>query len=356
MNKLIIAIFSFFVLGNTCLVAQNNVGKADDADRLAIAPVIDEESSIPQAAQNLLNTRMLQIITKNGMAAEPDKALFFMKALVNEISKDITPTSPPMHAYNLEVVLSVVDKLTGNVAHTTSYEVRGVGSNETKAYIQGIKQLNASSPQMRKFVDESKTKILEYYNSNCDNVIKYTETLVQQGNKNEAIDVLEGVPNISKECYMKCQEKLATIEPIAEPTEIKTNDTDNTALVTESAAGQGGSAQVLEIKEGVFLSYIKNKTIGEKLIVDFQFDNTTSEDVVFSLYINDIKLYDEDGNVKPCKLAKFTNQENTYVIKGTILPDTPASLTLEFDKAASIKVINIEIFRNTFRYNDIPIQ
>jgi hypothetical protein len=346
---------SMLVVSTTMLVrAQNQMGKADDKDRIAIAPIVDQE--LPTSAKNLLESRMEQVLTKNGMAAVAENAIFLMKAEVNELSKDITATSPPMHAMNLEIAFSIIDRISGNVAHSTSIQVRGVGSNESKAYIQGIKQINASSPDMRRFVDLSKEKILEYYNSQCDDILKYAQTLVSQGKNNHAIALLNNVPGVAKECYMKCMDLAATIEPVentasSEQIQIEAEMDEDEWVDAEATPNNW----IVEVKEGVFLTYVKNKTIGEKLFVDFQFDNTTGKEIEFYLHQNSVNLYDAKGNTFPCKGLKFTNN-SSYYIKGLVLPETPMVLTMEFEKPSNIKVIRMNIFDNTFRYNDIPLQ
>lgn len=330
---------------------QNNYGKATDEDRIAIAPYIDYDQDIPSSSKNMLESRMKQVLTKNGMAAETTNAVFIMKAEVNEISKEITPTSPPMHAFSLEVVFSIVDRINGNVANSTSVQVRGVGTNENKAYLQAFKQINASSPQLRKFVDISKEKILEYYNSKCDDILKYANTLKEQGKNNEAISFLNSVPGISKECYLKCMELAASIEP----TEVPQTSTQPIEEIESEENEPSTGGTIMEVKEGVFLSYLKNKSIGEKFIIDFQFNNTTPKDVEFYVNRGRVKIYDENGNVYDCNLVKFTNTSGAYV-RGKIIPETPMNLTLEFEKPLSVKVFQIDIFDNTFRFKNISLQ
>ena len=358
-RKGIIYLIVVALLAPVLVVAQNNVGRADDADRMALAPFVSEDQGLTSSAKKLLETKLEQVCTRNGLAAEKGHAIFLLKAEVNELSKEISPSTPPMHAYNLEIVLSVVDRISGNIAHSTSIEVKGVGTNETKAYMQAIKQINPASPQLRKFIETAKEKTLEFYNSKCDDILKYANTLIEQGKNNDAIDLLNSVPGISKDCYMKCMDLAATIEPQAE--------SNDTGMVSESASTPVETEEVeknstqsnpnwsQEVTDGVFLSYVKNKTIGEKLIIDFQFDNTTEKDVPVSINKYKIRIFDEQGNVIPCLRQEFTNISRTN-INAELLPDIPMKLTLEFTTPPSVKLLEIELFNNTFKFKDIPLQ
>ena len=358
-QKTIIYTIICFLLFPAFVNAQNNTGKADDADRIAIAPFVGDDQGLTSSAKKLLETRLEQVCTRNGLAADKGHAVFLMKAEVNELSKEITPTSPPMHAYNLEIVISVVDRISGNIAYSTSVEVKGVGSNESKAYMQAIKQINPASPQLRKFVETAKEKTLEFYNSKCDDILKYANTLIEQGKNNDAIDLLNSVPGISKDCYMKCMDLAAGIEPQKE--EAKTEKTEpssspvETEVAEEGSTTQSNSEWIKEVKEGVFLTYLKNKSIGEKVIIDLQFDNTTDKDVPVSINRYKIRIFDEEGNVYTCMRQEFTNISRTN-ISANLLPDVPMKLTLEFGPLPSIKVLEIEMLNNTFKYYDIPLQ
>ena len=49
--------------------AQNNMGKSDDFARIALAPVIDD-NAIPSNAKTMLENKIRQICTLNGLAGE----------------------------------------------------------------------------------------------------------------------------------------------------------------------------------------------------------------------------------------------------------------------------------------------
>ena len=56
---------------------------------------------------------MAQITTKNGMASFGNRFIMYPK--VHIMSQDITPTAPPMHAYNLSVTMYIADNMTQTI-------------------------------------------------------------------------------------------------------------------------------------------------------------------------------------------------------------------------------------------------
>ena len=125
---------------------------------ITITPQVSDQA-IPQATKNLLINKMKQICTKNGMSGEGENPFFVMDVSIDVLTKDITPSAPPMHALTLSVNFEIKDNMSGNVYSQTSIEVKGVGKNETKAYMEAVKVLNTNAGQFKAFVEKGKEKI-----------------------------------------------------------------------------------------------------------------------------------------------------------------------------------------------------
>jgi len=187
--------------------AQNSQGKTDDMGRVAIAAFVpDQADGIPASAQQLLLGKMQQIAIQNGMGGSGSNPRFFMVPMVNVLTKDITPTAPPMHALTLDVVFYIVDASTQTIFSQTSISVKAVGATEDKAYIAGLKNLNVKAGQFKGFVETGKTKIIEYYNSQCDVIMKGANALAGQKKYEEALFNLLSVPDVCRECFDKCMD------------------------------------------------------------------------------------------------------------------------------------------------------
>ena len=205
-NILIITLLLVFGIS---VNGQNKLGKTDDVGRIAIAPVVGSIPDMPASAERMLLNKMGQIASKNGMASAGNR--FIMYPHVTIMSQDITPTAPPMHAYNLDVTLYIADNMTQSIFSSTTISLKGVGKNPTKAYIGALKMLNYKRPEIKTFVEEGKNKIIEYYNSKCDFILKDAESLAGRKEFDEAIYTVMSVPDISKDCYIKAQDLAVVI-------------------------------------------------------------------------------------------------------------------------------------------------
>lgn len=209
--KKITLIIGFFLL-YFVLFAQNNQGKADDAGRIALVSMVsDQIEGLTPSAQSNLQNKLNRIATKNGMGGSSLNNRFIITANVAVLTKDITSTAPPMQAYTLEVTLYIGDGIEGTLFSSTSVTLKGVGKTETKAYMAALKNLKVNDPKYQNFIKQGKNKIIEYYNSKCDFILKEADMLVSQNEFDAAIAKLVSIPEVCKECYDKAMDKVGPI-------------------------------------------------------------------------------------------------------------------------------------------------
>ena len=183
-----------------------------DQERLPLTVWIpDDIEDFPPAAADVLQNKLLQIATQNGITGSTDVMRFIFTANVNVITKDITPTAPAMHAYTMNVNMYIGDGVDGKAFSSYSATVKGVGENETKAYLAGLKNIKTNNPDFQRFIQEGKSKIIAYYNSQCDFIIQNARTLANMNRFDEAIWNLSSIPDVCPECWKKAQAALGPI-------------------------------------------------------------------------------------------------------------------------------------------------
>jgi len=192
--------------------AQNTLGKADDLGRISLTPLVPEQmDGMPDNARSVLENKLQQIATNNGLGGFDFQGRFIITCKVVLTTKDILPGPPPMHAYNMDVTFYIADAVMKTVFSTASFSTKGVGTNENKAYINGISNINVNAPQFRNFVDKGKQKIIEYYNSKCDFIIKEALTLASTDRYQEAILNLMSIPDVVKDCYHDAMDQVPAV-------------------------------------------------------------------------------------------------------------------------------------------------
>ncbi len=205
MKKLILLILIAFQFNGTAQV------KLDDFGRIIINTYLPDNNSIPAEAKKALETKLSQITTNNGMGGSTANPRFIITAVLNVTTKDIVPGPPQMIAQNIEVTLFVGDAITNTAFSNTIISIKGVGANENKALIDAIKNINPKNKDITAFLEEGKNKIISYYSTQCDFIIKDAETLAKQEKYDEAIYKLALVPEVCKDCYFKTSELIGNL-------------------------------------------------------------------------------------------------------------------------------------------------
>ncbi|HLT48809.1 MAG TPA: hypothetical protein VKZ90_00035 [Aequorivita sp.] len=200
---------SIFII---CLVFVFGISTAQSSDsNIALGTYIPYEmTEVPAAARQILETKLGQMVTKNGISDVSYNSRFIITPNVSVMSKDVIGTAPPKIALNLDVTLYIGDGVNGTLYTSKSFNVKGVGSNETKAYIAAIKNMKTNGEDVQIFVTEGKQKIIDFFNNNCELIQKEANTLANQNRYEEALGLLVNVP-VNSTCYDKVGKSLKTM-------------------------------------------------------------------------------------------------------------------------------------------------
>lgn len=192
-----------FLLGSSYIMAQDNTTSTNLPGKGITLSVIlpEQEDTFPSGAKTYLSNKLMQSAIVNGIGASEDFSRFFITCNIAMATKDIVPGPPQQIAENMEITLFIADYFDQKIFASTSLELKGVGTNDTKAYINAIKNMNPRSPQISAFIEKGKDKIIEYYKAQCDNIVKKANSLAFQKQYEEAIYLLTSIPDAVGECY-----------------------------------------------------------------------------------------------------------------------------------------------------------
>lgn len=208
MKKILTSLFLFTIM----LAKAQTSGESKTGSQIELTAYVPEQTEgLTEIARNNLENKLSQIVLANGAGVSAGNSRFIITANVVVLTKDITPTAPPMQAYTLGVNLYIGDGIEGTKFSSCSVTLKGVGENETKAYMSALKNLRVNDPQYQAFISKGKSKIIEYYNSKCDLIIKESKVLASQNQFDSALFKLSAIPGECKACYDKSAAVAKTI-------------------------------------------------------------------------------------------------------------------------------------------------
>jgi len=236
-----VLIFTFFAIGSYAQV------KLDDFGRIILNTFLPDNIALPAEAKGQLQTKLNQITSSNGMGGSQANPRFIITAHINVGTKDIIAGPPQMIAQNVDLVLFVGDALTNTIFSNSTLSLKGVGTNENKAFIEALKNFNPKNKEVAAFLEEGKSKIINYFNTNCDFIIKDAQTLVKQEKYDEAIYQLSLVPDVCQVCYFKCLDTLASIyqQKIDADCKVKFNESKVIWAAAQNPAGAEKAGDIL---------------------------------------------------------------------------------------------------------------
>lgn len=154
----------------------------------------DQVEALNATSESQVKNKLRHIAVRNGIGGGDGVSQFAITASVDVVDKEIMSGAPAKYIYVLNVNLFIVDLHDQKIFSSASIEVRCAGNSQTKAYVNGIKQLNPSDKHIQAFVETGKEKMLDYYNRNYLTIIKKAQTSASLRNYEEALFYLTAVP------------------------------------------------------------------------------------------------------------------------------------------------------------------
>jgi hypothetical protein len=309
-------------LFSSSALAQN---KLNDEGRIVLNTYVPEQAeAIPAQAKSLLENKLTQIATNYGMGGSAINPRFVLMANMAVLSKDIIAGPPQMTALTIELTLYIGDAMEQKKYANTSIEIKGVGegNNETKAYIDAIKKINVNNASFKKFIEEGKTKIIDYYNTQCDFIIRDAMSLSQKGNYDGAMMKLAAVPDLCQGCYMKCMDTMQYVyqQKVDKECLLIMRNAKTTWMANQNASGAAKVAEIIntispfstcEPDAGKLMNEIRAKLVAEEK-ANWEFQIQRHKDAV-KLKEEALRI-EEDDRKRQATLQK-ESQKQQYALQ-----------------------------------------
>jgi hypothetical protein len=178
-----------------------------DRTNLILTPFVINDATIPTSSRDFLIDRLTNAVAQGGQAGFGSNPRFIVGPKVSVLNTQVTATSPPKYLVELSVSFLVADVQTQRIFNTVQYELKGVGASEEAAILTGLRSIDFGV-SLSNFFTVSKAKIVDYFNENCEAIIKEAEKEGDLRHFAEAFSILKSIPMESSTCQEKIREKL----------------------------------------------------------------------------------------------------------------------------------------------------
>ena len=187
----------FFALALICICY--GTAQTTFKSTLALQVVVEDlVEPFPAAGKAQMQSKLTNIITKNGLQSSNWQNQFFITAVVIPQTKSILPGPPTQIAAVMDVVFYIGDSYNEVIFSSTTLTIKGVGTTEAKCYLNALNNIKINSSELAKFVNDGKAKIIAYYNEKAPEILKKAQTLANMQVFDEAIWELTTIPSECK--------------------------------------------------------------------------------------------------------------------------------------------------------------
>ncbi|MBE9488475.1 MAG: hypothetical protein IMY73_04750 [Bacteroidetes bacterium] len=233
-------ILAFACIATTATYAQKTL---NSKQMIGITPIVCNELDLPGDANRSLTQKLRQISTKNGFGAISSNFILTANPVV--VDKQMTPSAPAQFIVELDVSIYVVNVSEQIIVNEITTTVKGINRLENKAFIAAINRLNARTPAIRNFMEQSRTKIVSYYTTKLPKIISNAKSLAEREEYDKALAILGTVPD--------CVEGYEAVVDLMSQTYKTKLKIETTALIQEakSEITQGNYDDAMDIINNV---------------------------------------------------------------------------------------------------------
>ena len=185
--------FFKYVLASAMLLVSGGI-KAQDCS-IPMSVVVDAGfAQVTPETASALETQLQRLLTQSKLDVGWNNANFAVTAKFDQVDRYVVGGAPTQIVNVFGVTVYLVDVYNQKMFGSTYTEVRGVGTNDTKASMNAVRQLNAQNGKLNSFLSGAKNKIIHYYDSQLTSIIKDARNKAAMKNYAEALAMLAVIP------------------------------------------------------------------------------------------------------------------------------------------------------------------
>lgn len=172
---------------------------ANDIGLISLNPYIPESEGLGQKATAMLQSKLLQIATVNGMSGAGFDNRFIITAHIQKLRSSQTQTFPQKNAVEVSIGIYVGDGLDGTLYSSYTCEAKGIGDSEDQAIASAIRKVVPTQEALQSAIIKGKEQILNYYDKMSGSILQTAKATAAAGRYDDAVNMLFAIPMNNKD-------------------------------------------------------------------------------------------------------------------------------------------------------------
>jgi hypothetical protein len=183
-----------------------------DIGKIALSVVLPDNIEKLDAGQmSKIQTKISQIVTNSGIAASGYNNNFIIYPKFAIYETEVVETGMQnITVVNAELSLFIKQVENNVLFATMSKKIKGSGKNAQAAITNAISAISPNDAQYKTFIQTGKNKIVQYYESKCQDIMNKSQSLANMKEYAQAVGLLMTVPD-EVSCYQKIQTRLVEL-------------------------------------------------------------------------------------------------------------------------------------------------
>jgi hypothetical protein len=199
--KKIIYLIGLFSVFNIYSQNSNDIGK------ISLSIVMPENlENLDDSNLSNLETKILEIVNKTGLSGTGYNNNFVIYPKFAIYNTKISKGMQNITFIDCELSLFIKQVDNNIVFSSISKKLNGNGTSKQEAISNAIDNLDPSEEPFSKFIEKGKSRIIQYYESKCADLIVQADGMAKRQSYEEALMVLLSIPS-EVSCYSKVQAK-----------------------------------------------------------------------------------------------------------------------------------------------------
>lgn len=198
------------------LLMFNLYGLYAQNDNVYISVAMPSNCTLDNNTKSILKNKLIQISSSQDGIASTEYGAIVMVPEVNIINSNVVSGGMRrIVSVELGITVTVRNIITNTVFNTLQIITAGEGYSDVEAKRSAINKINVLSSEYMQFVKMTKSKIIDYYNTNTATIIAKANALASQQLYDEALALLstypeslsgyEKISNAMTSIFEKCQ-------------------------------------------------------------------------------------------------------------------------------------------------------
>lgn len=167
----------------------------------------DNVDGLSKSNLSKLETKITQILTSNGIGSIGYNNNFAVYPVIEIYeTKPIEGGMENLLLINCQLNLFLKNLNNNLIFASIDKPLSGIGRDKQSALSNAISKIKVNDTDLQAFVQNGKTKIIGYYEANCQDLINESEICLKKQEFEKALGLLMAVP-AEVSCYKKLQEK-----------------------------------------------------------------------------------------------------------------------------------------------------